>query len=76
MSISFPFKWLQAKLTGGKLVWLRDHDGEVNLAIAYEDAFGGLRAERWWPFRIDAALLLPGGSVCRPCYVKEWKYRD
>lgn len=71
MGISFPFKWLQAKLTGGKLVWLLDFDGTITLAIAYTSPFGGLRAERWWPFRVREVYLAPDGYVTGASYVKE-----
>lgn len=64
-------KELWAKLTGGKLVWLRDLDGEVTLAIARRDPWGDMRAERWWPFRIRCVRLLPGGKVDGG-YVTDW----
>jgi hypothetical protein len=60
-----------AKLTGGKLVWLRDHDGTVTLAIARRDPWGYMSAKRWWPWNIRTVRLLPGGNVSGG-YVKEW----
>jgi len=62
---------LWAKLTGGKLVWLRDYDGQVTLSIARRDPWGEMRAERWWPWRIRSVRLLEGGRVDGG-YVKEW----
>ncbi len=56
-------KWLWAKLTGGKLVWLRDVDGEVTLSIARRDPWGDLSAKRYWPFHIRTVRLLPDGKV-------------
>ena len=64
-------KALWAKLTGGKLVWLRDADGTITLAIARRDPWGDMRAERWWPWRIRSVRLLPGGKV-DGSYVKDW----
>jgi hypothetical protein len=63
-----------AFLTRQRLVWLRDFDGEVTLAIAKETPFGGLMAERWWPFKILTVQLEDGGNVRPPCYVEEWKF--
>jgi hypothetical protein len=65
-------KWLWAKLTGGKLVWLRDMDGEVTLSIARRDPWGDLSAKRYWPSHIRTVRLLPDGKVDGR-YVKEWK---
>lgn len=62
---------LAAFLLRRRLVWLRDHDGEVNLRIAREGAFGlecnrmGLAWTRCW--------LEPDGSVKGPSYVESWK---
>ena len=64
-------KALWAKLTGGKLVWLRDHDGEVTLAIARIDPWGDMRAKRHWPWNIRTVRLLPGGKV-DGSYVQDW----
>jgi len=70
-------KWLWAKLTGGKLVWLRDHDGETTLAIARRDPWGDLFAERHWPFSIKLVRLADDGTVTehsgRTCYVRQWR---
>ena len=67
------FMWAWAGLTGGKLVWLRDSDGECTLSIARTDPFGVMYAERWWPFRVRRVRLLPEGVVDGG-YVVEWKY--
>lgn len=66
------FKWLWAKLTGAELVWLRDFDGEVTLAIARRDPWGNMSAERHWPWGIKTVVLLPDGKV-DGTYVKQWK---
>lgn len=59
-------------LTGGELVWLKDHDGEVTLAIARVDAWGERTAERHWPMKIRTVRLLEDGTV-DGMYVKFWK---
>lgn len=64
-------KALWAKVTGGKLVWLRDHDGTITLAIARRDPWGDMRAERWWPFPIRSVRLMEGGKVAG-AYVQDW----
>lgn len=68
-------KWFWAKITGGKLVWLKDYDGEITKSIAYESPFGGLIAQRLWPFKIRCVELLPDGTV-KGGYVKNWRYVD
>lgn len=42
-------KWIDAKITKSKLVWLRDIDGVVTLAVARKTADGELYAARYWP---------------------------
>lgn len=61
-----------AWLTNGKLVWLQDFDGEVTLSIARPNPFGGMVAERHWPFNIRKVYLLPNGDVIGS-YVRKWK---
>lgn len=68
------FVRIWAILTGGDLVWLRDHDGEVTLTIARRTPFGDLIAKRFWPTNIRNVMLLPGGEVAGGAYVEEWKY--
>lgn len=65
-----------AKLTGGRLVWLKDHDGEVTLSIARVTVFGDIVAKRYWPFKIRQCVLMPDGSVRGGAYVHFWKYAD
>ena len=68
-------KRLWAWLTGGRLVWLIDHDGEETLAIARENFWGELTAERWWPCGIREVVLLDGGKTLEgpDGYVDAWK---
>ena len=69
-------KRLIAWLFGGKLVYLKDHDGSFCTSIAYPNPFGGMQAKRWWPHNIgDKVVLLPDGT-CRHSYVEAWKYVD
>jgi len=63
---------LIAKIRGGMLVWLLDHDGEITCSIAYASPFGGLVTKRWWPYNISIAKLCPDGSVEYPSYVRKW----
>lgn len=63
---------LWAKLTGSKLVWLKDLDGEVALSIAYQDTFGDVYAKRWWPFNIRTVQLLDNGKIENGYYVERW----
>lgn len=63
---------LWAFMTGGRLVWLKDADGEIKLTIAYTDPWGELRAERYWPNRVRSVRLLPDGRV-DGAYVVAWK---
>lgn len=67
-------KWFWAKITGGKLVWLKDIDGEITKSIAYESPFGDLIAQRYY-FRGRWVELLPDGTI-EGSYVKNWKYVD
>lgn len=64
-------KKLIALITGGKLVWLEDFDGEVTKSIAYKTGFGKLKAKR---MPGSLSILLPDGSVQKPNYVKRWEY--
>ena len=64
-------KRIWAFLTGGKLVWLKDFDGEITLAIARKDPWGDMRAERHWPFSVRSVRLLPDGTV-DGSYVRFW----
>jgi len=52
---------------------LRDHDGEITLSIARENPFGGLMAERMWPYSVHKVTLLDGGKTANSLYVVEWK---
>ena len=65
-------KRLWAWVTFGELVWLRDMDNTLTLAIARVDPWGNKYAERWWPFNIRKVTLLPDGTV-DGSYVEYWK---
>lgn len=60
-------------LTRGRLVWLRDYDGDYRLSIARKSPFGPLMAERHWPWSIRRVTLNDDGSVSNGCYVVAWK---
>lgn len=64
---------LWAFLTGQKIVWLKDVDGELTKTFAKKTPFG-YKAKRWWPFNIRAVLLNPDGTVSHGAYVREWKF--
>jgi hypothetical protein len=60
------FKIINAFLTGGKLVWFRNHKGEAQLEIAHLTAFGDLVAKilvERWPETYSIAVLKPDGIV-------------
>lgn len=67
-------KRLWAFATGGRLVWLRDHDGEVTLTVAQKDPWGDWYAKRWWPWsNLGYVQLLPNGKTRGATYVEDWK---
>lgn len=61
-----------AWITGRKVVWIQDFDGEVNLRIVKETPFG-LVGSRMLGARM---VLNLDGTVRYPSYVKSWKYAD
>lgn len=64
---------LIAFLTGGKVVWLKDHDGELTRTIAYPAGFGTWSAHRMLG---DKVTLHPDGTVTGKSYVKYWEFED
>lgn len=62
-----------AFITRGRLVWLRDMDGECTLSIARATPFGDVMAKRHWPFNIMNVRLNPDRTVADGLYVVEWK---
>lgn len=63
-----------AWLTGGELVWLKDHDGEVSLSIAQTDPWGEKIAYRYWLSKVRLVVLLADGKVAKGAgYVELWK---
>lgn len=60
-------------LSRGRLVWLKDYDSYITLAIARKDVWGMWNAERWWPFSVTNCVLKDDGSVLQPNYVTLWK---
>ena len=67
-------KRLWARLTGGRVVWLLDHDVEQTRSIARPQGFGRLAATRM-QFN-PKAVLLEDGTVASPSYVKRWEYES
>lgn len=63
---------LWAFLTGQKIVYLKDSDGDVTKTLAKNTPYGYV-AKRYWPFNIRNVILLDGGKVEGGSYVKEWK---
>jgi len=63
---------LWAVITRQKVVYLKDHDGEVTKTVAKKTPFGYV-AKRHWPLSIRNVLLLPDGMVENGCYVHEWR---
>lgn len=66
-----PLLWLFAKLTGRKLVYLQDFDGEITLATARVTPFG-LVAKRMGPLDEKQCICLSDGTCNHP-YVDRWK---
>lgn len=62
-----------AWLTGGKVVWLQDFDGDTHKRIAYKSGFGTMKARRMLGV---TAILHADGSVSSPSYVHRWEYAD
>lgn len=62
-----------AYLTGGKVVWLMDHDGEITRTIARPIGFGKLKAMRMAGVY---AILDKNGKAIRPSYVAYWEYAN
>ena len=70
------FKRIHARLSGGKLVWLRDYDEIQTLAVAYEED-GELRAKRIWPFYAEVVLNEDGTVTTeRNKFVRHWIWAD
>ena len=63
---------LLAWLTGRKVVYLMDHDGEVNRRLAKETPFG-LTTKRIKRNCVAGVLLLPDGNTRGKGYVISWK---
>lgn len=62
---------LWAKLTGQKVVFLLDHDGEITVSLANKTPFG------WIARRNGRAVLLQeDGTTKGVCYTKQWKESD
>jgi len=64
---------LSILIYGGRLVWLKDDDGEVAMSIARVDPWGDMYADRWWPSRQRIVKLMPEGNVVGS-YVVQWKF--
>ena len=67
------FKRLWARLTGGILVALQDHDGEVSIRVARQNLFGQLTAHRFSIYPRRSVILNPDGTCAGICYVVRWK---
>lgn len=62
---------LWAWLTGGRVVWLLDFDGETTRTIARPCGFGLMKASRMIGTNVS---LHKDGSVQGASYVKRWEY--
>lgn len=65
--------YIWAELSGGELIWLKDHDNEVTLSIARQDPWGIMTAKRYWPLNMRTVVLLPDGTIDNGSYVRFWK---
>lgn len=66
------FKKIWAFLTGGKVVWLQDFDGQLTRSIAYPAGFGKMQASRM--MFTSKVTLNPDGTTSAKSYVKSWCY--
>jgi hypothetical protein len=69
--------WLFAFLLGGRVGWIKDHQGEVYKTTIYTDAWGGRWCRVFWFKAIGHCVLLDNGTVdpkSDSSYVREWKY--
>ncbi len=65
-------KTIWAFLTGGKVVWLQDYDGELTRTIAYKAGFGKMQARRM--MFTGKVTLNEDGTVSGKPYVHYWSY--
>ena len=65
-------KTIWAFLTGGKVVWLKDHDGTLTRTIAYKVGFGKMQARRM--MFTGKVTLNEDGTVSGKPYVDYWSY--
>ncbi len=66
---------LFAFFTRRKLVWLKDFDGAINLAVVYRDPFnpdGGICYRQWPCKNIGPPVLLNADGTCAHSYVIKW----
>ena len=64
-------KTIWAFLTGGKVVWLQDYNGELTRTIAYKAGFGKMQARRMMFIKVT---LNEDGTVSGKSYVHYWSY--
>ena len=65
-------KTIWAFLTGGKVVWLQDYNGELTRTIAYKAGFGKMQARRM--MFTGKVTLNEDGTVSGKPYVDYWSY--
>lgn len=69
-----------AWLTRGRVVYLRDMEGDIYKSIAYTDAFGFLSCRVFPLCGVGRVFLLAhgkaDGSQSRCSFIKEWKYAN
>lgn len=67
------WKRFWASLTGGRVVFLLDCDGEITRTIARPTGFGSLVARRMIGQKV---ILEPNGTVSNLSYVDRWEYEN
>lgn len=69
-------KRIQALISGGQLVWLRDHDETQTLVVANRARDGKLYSARYWPSFRSVQLNDNGTVLCldkaNGSYVRNW----
>lgn len=67
--------WIFAFLLRGRVVWIKDFQGEAYKSIAYKNPFG-MWCRVYWLWAVGHCVLLDDGTVdprSGSSYIKEWR---
>ena len=62
-----------AFISGKKLIYLKDHDGEIRITMMKTDPWGDVVANVYPLVKVGWVKLLPNGEVQQPHYCSQWK---